>query len=383
VKVPIGASESARLEFKAADAMKHPESVIRAVVAMLNSDGGEIWVGLGEENGKAVSVQPLSDAERARVVLRDKMVELIEPTPVGLVDPVVVGGIIAIKVRRGSDRPFALKSGNSRDYLGRFGDRTRALSYEELREAFSANRNESSEALSEARKQVGKLRARSDRGLVLIAVPLPEARVSTNDSATGRTVEKLMRDHLVTGSRRMGWTFHYENAKVDFLRHELVARVGLDDQVIMTPRGEVVFMTSPNRLIWSGSRGPSPERDVHPIVLCELVTSAIRILKELSGPSLFERQPKQWLLHLALLGMHGWTLVGGSPLLWSVTARAGVLEEDEYAGPDVLFERAELEKEPDRIALTLLKQLYADFGLTSDQIPPEFDQEAGVLRLSD
>jgi hypothetical protein len=311
------------------------------------------------------------------------MVELIEPTPVGLVDPIVVGGIIAIKVRRGNDRPFAMKSGNSRDYLGRFGDRTRALSYEELREAFGANRSESSEAVTEARKQVGKLRARIDRGLVLIAVPIPEARVSTNDSSTGRTLEKLLRDHVVTGSRRMGWTFHYEGATVAFRRHELVASVGLADQVIITPRGEMIFTTSPNRLIWSGSRGPVPEKDVHPIVLCELVTSAIRILRELSGRSLFERQPKNWLLHLALLGMGGWTLFGGSPLRWSVTARAGVLEEDEYTGPEVLFESAELEKGPDRIALTLLKQLYADFGLTSDQIPPEFDQETGVLRLGD
>lgn len=383
MKPPIGEPETERLEFKAAEAMKHPDSIVRAVVAMLNSAGGAVWVGVGEQGGKAVSVQQLTDPERARVVLRDKMVELIEPTPVGLVDPMVTGGVVAVRVKRGSDRPYALKSGNSREYLGRFGDRTRLLSYEELREAFSGNGKKSHQEVRTARKQIAKLRKECGPGLALIAVQLPETQISTGDALIKQSLQRLLQDHSTTGSRRMGWTFHSERAEVAFRRHALVATVGLGDEVRVTPRGEVVFTAVPNRLTWPGSKGPVAERDVHPIVLVELVTSAVRILKQLSAGPLSERQPKQWLMHLALLGMQGWTLVGGSPLRWSVGAQVGKLEEGEYSGPDVLFDRVELENEPDRIALTLLKQLYADFGLSTDQIPPEFDQELGVLRLND
>lgn len=380
----MGELESVRLEFKAADAMGHPEAIVRAVVALLNTQGGEVWVGLGEQEGKAVSIQPLADPQRARIILRDKMVELIEPTPVDLVQPRVVGAVVVVRVEQGSERPYALKSGTKREYLGRFLDRTRMLSYEELRHFFSTGRGERQKALIDARRRVGALRSRVGRGLIFIAVPLPECQVATNQPAVPLAIQRVLGDHTSTGSRRMGWTFHHEQAQAKLQKgREVVVDAGLGDEIRLTARGEVVFSTRPGRLLWQGSRGPNPERDVHPIVLAELVTSAVRILKQLTLLRIHERTPDKWVLHLSLLGMAGWTLSGGSPLRWSVGSQIGTFEEDELSGSDVVIESAELDANPDRVALTLLKQLYADFQLTTDQLPPEFDQEQGVLRLND
>jgi hypothetical protein len=59
-RIPLGETESQKLEFKGKDALKHLPNVSRAVVAMLNTAGGDIWIGLGEEQGRAVRVDAIS-----------------------------------------------------------------------------------------------------------------------------------------------------------------------------------------------------------------------------------------------------------------------------------------------------------------------------------
>ena len=57
-----------------AEALKTPEIVARGVVAMLNADGGEVWVGLREENERAVVVESIQDREREARRLLDYLV---------------------------------------------------------------------------------------------------------------------------------------------------------------------------------------------------------------------------------------------------------------------------------------------------------------------
>src|SRR6185295_20094854 len=67
------------LEFKGIDALKDPEKIAREVVAMLNAQGGKVWVGLREEDGRAVAVEPIADPEREKGRLLNYLVDTIEP----------------------------------------------------------------------------------------------------------------------------------------------------------------------------------------------------------------------------------------------------------------------------------------------------------------
>jgi len=55
-KIPIGQRENQQREFKSKDALRHLATVGRAVVAMLNSEGGDVWIGLREADGVAVTL---------------------------------------------------------------------------------------------------------------------------------------------------------------------------------------------------------------------------------------------------------------------------------------------------------------------------------------
>jgi predicted HTH transcriptional regulator len=78
---PVGQRESQHLEFKSKDALKHLASVGREVVAMLNSEGGDVWVGLREADGVAVTLEPIKNLDREIGRLRDHFSDSIEPAP--------------------------------------------------------------------------------------------------------------------------------------------------------------------------------------------------------------------------------------------------------------------------------------------------------------
>jgi schlafen family protein len=80
-KIPIGQRENQRLEFKSKDALRHLASVGRAVVAMLNSEGGDVWIGLKEVDGVAVTLEPIHNPDQEIKRLRDHFSDSIEPSP--------------------------------------------------------------------------------------------------------------------------------------------------------------------------------------------------------------------------------------------------------------------------------------------------------------
>ena len=79
-RVPLGRKEDFHLELKGRDALDDPEKIAREVVAFLNAEGGDVWVGLGEEAGRAVKVEPIPDPEREQRRLVDYLIETIEPS---------------------------------------------------------------------------------------------------------------------------------------------------------------------------------------------------------------------------------------------------------------------------------------------------------------
>ena len=108
-KIPLGKKENLHQEFKGREALKRPDVIAREVVAMLNAQGGVVWVGLRAECDRAVQVEPVLRAERERRRLRDYLVDTIEPSPAGdevAVDVVAAdrGEILHIEARPKPDR---------------------------------------------------------------------------------------------------------------------------------------------------------------------------------------------------------------------------------------------------------------------------------------
>ena len=79
--IPLGQPEGERLEFKGRDVLRHLSNVSREVVAMLNASGGDIWIGLVEEQGRAVRVEAIENPAREINRLRDHFSDAIEPSP--------------------------------------------------------------------------------------------------------------------------------------------------------------------------------------------------------------------------------------------------------------------------------------------------------------
>lgn len=78
--IPLGQKEGPRLELKGADVLKDPEKIAREIVAMLNAEGGEVWVGLREEGNRAVAVEEIADPEGEQRRLLDFLGDVVEPS---------------------------------------------------------------------------------------------------------------------------------------------------------------------------------------------------------------------------------------------------------------------------------------------------------------
>lgn len=83
-----------------------PDSVIKEVVAFLNTDGGEIYVGIRDDG----SVEGVSDPDDTTNRLTAMIVSSVKPDPVSFVriDPVRMDGAVVVKciVSPGTERPY-------------------------------------------------------------------------------------------------------------------------------------------------------------------------------------------------------------------------------------------------------------------------------------
>ena len=74
-RIPLGRHETSTLEFTQKDSLSHPESIGREIVGMLNSGGGEVWIGIKEQDGTAVSIEyPVARFRLASWIYRNQRV---------------------------------------------------------------------------------------------------------------------------------------------------------------------------------------------------------------------------------------------------------------------------------------------------------------------
>ncbi len=415
--IPLGQEESVGLEFKAPEALKRPGIIARSVVAMLNAEGGEIWIGLGESGGRAVEVQPIANADSERERLWNHLVDTIEPSPLGEEVALEVvsaesGHILQIQIHPdGERRPYAQLKEGGRHFVVRTGARIRPMTRDEVLGSTSG-RGERIVSLSDPFKILQHEREE----LLGSKNPMFWIRLQPNRELgidiQSPKLERYLGDPTLSGSRASGWTF--ANPYVG-LRLEQNRRILGDEQwgrTIVERSGAIDHRIQLGRMAHSpGEQGP---QEVHPYALLEKTVSLFRLAKavyldqELNSDATpvpastkmkvhvikhrLSRLVKvnfQLVVGVALISTRGWKLRAYSPRSYSFLFEhhkvkgfehlQGKLEGDFLLERPLAFESNELISAPDRCAFRVLSRIYEGFGLAEDKIPSEFDRKRGLL----
>jgi hypothetical protein len=382
--VPLGEAEGQRLEFKGKDALKHLPNVSREVVAMLNSGGGEIWVGLTEDRGHAVQVEPIEHPEREINRLRDHLSDAIEPSPISReieVEQIPCNGdgtVLKLSVRPSKTRtPYALREGTARHFLKRVSDRMRTMTREEI-----IPRQSGTDSVRDL--AVAKLKSARERRRVQEIFWLRIQPVNANGLKFEKSFQEYFRDHQRTGNRYAGWNFIDPYRKFHPPTADgIVFGQGNGICVRILHDGAIEFSMPLVNLYWKsadGSRG-ADANEIWPYCLLEYPTSVFR----LAGTIYKEHglNADIFLGDIALFGIRGWTLRPHSPKSFGYRfAKPKAAEFDEIVLDEPAnFTREQIIDQPDRCAFRLVTQIYWKFGLWEEDMPVEFDQDTGKLVL--
>jgi hypothetical protein len=388
-EIPLGKREGPRLEFKGAAALKTPEVIARGIVAMLNAEGGEVWVGLREENERAVAVEPIPDPDQERRRLEDHLIDAIEPAPSSKEVEIETqaseeGFVLRVIARPQPGRaPYALLKGAGRQFTIRVGPRSRPMTREELKERFAqvAAISPASEelALLEAKRRLAREKEQAQRSRVRQFWLGLESTVDLDLDLQNPRYEELLREPLLTENRRNGATFVIQYAPGPRLKQD---RLILEDErvgnraVAFHRRGALTFRASLDAL------RASTEREIEPWVLWEYPISALRIASKVYQEGGLPPNARVF-ADLSFFGLRGWKLRPGSFFsTWLPSPQPSAFEDsDDLLWEPLDFSAEEIASEPDRCGYRLVERVYEAFGFRREQIPQEFDQKTGHLIL--
>jgi hypothetical protein len=378
--IPLGKRESEKLEFKGRDS--RPSDIAREVVAFLNTEGGELWWGVKEVDGRGAVTEPFQDGEARKRDLQNHLIDTLEPSPTipGEADIELVpegdGLVIRIPVKPAPPgrSPVAQLKDQGRRYWLRVGDRVRMMSREEIAAKFAQGSQANQEIENQLRADREDVRSKKKPCFWLKIVPDTELNLDTPEfRAEGST---LLTDPLATGNRRSGWNFIRELSYPRPFAKGLRLKDEFDEVEIHTT-GAIVFTAILAQLHWKGG-----EHEIWPYALLEYPVSVMRL-----AAKLFEKWGSgisEILVDFAFVGLRGWTLWKGSPRDPSGRFRPPhPFEEDDDLIPTkpFRFKREDIVKEPDRCGLRLITYIYRAFGYEDRDVPPEFDQKTGILAI--
>lgn len=394
-RIPYGQIEGPRLEFKGADALKDPRIIARNVVAMLNAEGGAIWIGVREEAERAVAIESVPDPEVQKRRLQDFLVDTIEPSLSSRevqVEVVREGevGILRVYVAREADRrPYAFLKEGGRHFLTRVGGRVRPMTREEIFERAGSpgptdGLKEAEGALAEELKAL--FRQRSPEGLFWLRIfPVPELGLDLSTLIES----DLLIDPTLSGNSRTGQNFSLAlRGRMPVLRAGHVFLGEVDDFSLVIDRHQGFKFRAPLRIFHAGKRGEE-RKPLWFRALLEIPISIFRLLSVmLRQDELWERRPNDntvFLSTLGMLGLDGWSLRPYSPAIgWLSYLRnpARFTEAPDLVLPKPLqFKLGEIRDYPDRCGFRLARRIYEAFGYSVKEMPPEYDQERDRLAL--
>lgn len=410
VPIPMGERENERREFKSVRALAQPETIARAVVALLNAEGGEVWVGLRDEGGVAVELEGVEEAEEAARRLLDSLVDTIEPSPrTGEVEVQAAG--TTVKALRVAIRPVAQRKpygvvlpGGARRYVVRVGDRVRPLSREELRELFIGQSGEGSETTGDGAEAVLQhdleQALKAEQPILWLAiepcgsgVSLDLDELESRDYLTEpRSMETLglaVTFFLIRRRAELEGMPYLQRRTTPDGRSWLVASGGAYELAI-SDRGALRARAPLEGFRFSGEE-PNPRlamlrghEVLNPQRLVEYPTSILRLLGALlrDGELWPASRPEGYRATLALVGVEGWFLRPDpdhdyltypiDPRKWLVPPeamwRAQACTSDPLIAGPLAFERDEAENEPDSCGYRLLRILFDAFSDTEAKI---------------
>lgn len=380
--IPLGRREDLHLEFKSADALAKPETIGREVVAMLNADGGEIWIGIRDDQGNAVEVQSVPDPERARDSLLDSLVDRLDPSPSSQevsIDLVPQGdaSVLRIRVAQGKRKPYALIKSGGRHFPIRVGSRVRPMSREEIfNQEPDADLDVAIQRIREEREKYQP--QRGTMWLRLEPVSDVEIDVQTLDA---KLRNELLVDPTKTGNRDVGWHFAM-SSEAPRLRNGRVEWRYFDHyQVEVRSGGGMIFSSALEALYWKGD-----DHEIWPLCLLEYPISAFRLARVIYHGKVTDES--QIIADMAFFGIRGWKLRRGSILEGSLYLMHQAVEypeadEDLTWAQPLVFQYREIRKTPDRCGFRLVRRVYEAFGLPEKAIPREYDRDTGRLILPD
>jgi hypothetical protein len=377
----MGLREDETLEFKLADAIASPERILATIVAFLNTRGGDIYIGVGEQNGVAMALPGVADVEKSRGRLIDLMADRIEPRP-GVEAPRVVanpGGapVLVVHVEPSTKGPHVVRIRDGHTAYERIADRNRPLSFEELRRRLRPRGLEN---------ESGRMKTLQTerRALVADSSPTTLRLVVAPDDGAGSfdlngEVEAAMADVTRAGNRRSGWTYEADG---QIRRGQGRREGGISDppfrHLLVERSGKLEFRTvRGDEWTWSigAGRYPCPpalvDAYIDPRVIIEYPLSVLRLASFLHR----RRMPEaDFLIDFTLRGIRGGFLPPGRPdqRTWMPPPDPPRFGEDHLfvgATAPLRVEAQRLIEAPDAIAYLIVAEAYEAFGLGPDAIP--------------
>lgn len=382
-EIPLGQLEDQRLEFKSAAVLDNPDKIAREVVAMLNAEGGEVWIGLREEDRRAVEIEPIPEAETRKERLLDYLIDTLEPAPRGdevVIETVELPGdhnparVLRITVKHPADRgPYAWLRKGGRHFETRVDARLCPMSREEIREAISPgsfastdknNARAAERALREAREEFIQDRVRL-RGLWLSVRAIPDLALDVHSNQ----IERIATEPELTGNRRTGATFLAPDQPEVKLEGIAWKNGGLSVEILET--GHAEFFAHLDTLL-------THDRYIDRHALAEYPTSALRILGQVYAQTDIDFV---LLADLALVGVEPYGFRPQTSFARNLRLPEPVQPLD---GPDLFldkplrFPRRKIIEQPDLCAARLLRPIFKGFA---EDLPQEFDFRSGRLIL--
>lgn len=370
--VPLGEREGQTLEFKGRDALKDLTKIAEGVAAFLNSDGGDLFIGVREEKEHGVAIEGVGDAEVEARRLHNALLDRIDPRPGPeelrievVLDP--QGAVIRAKVRAGPHAPYSA----SGKFFTRVGASRRLMTREELAAAFSGVAD-SARPAARARQLLMDDRTEIQAGgKDWFWVGIQPAREIVLDVQRPDLTE-LLTDREAIGLPPGTPSFHVSfEPELEQGRLVTLAIPGqsLIKETVIRRDGGIRFRTT-IRHLYRHATGSSPPW-MNPEVLIGIPQSLLALVKPVLGELL--SNDDLVLVDMALFGL-GNDEARLLPGRWR-RPRPGQDARSLEPGEDFLLSKPleltlrEIDEEPERSVVRLLRELYETFGLREEAIP--------------
>ena len=361
----LGAPESAVLEYKSVAALEHPQTVIKAVVALLNHRGGQVIVGV-DDDGRPKGLTT-SDVQRERDRLQTVLIDHVVPRPLTQVEVRAAEAlgenvlVVDVATSRGKHILYAERRHGLYGFWVRSGPTTRAYRLDELHSRMAA----SPAAPAERARWDASLSKRGDPEIVLVL----QAQTTEIDMPALQRV--LAPEHRRALARReLGWTVldEYDSVETKPGKKLEAGTSGARKWfVVDRKRTTIRFEGRAEFLRWK----PHAEfgaQVIYPFPLIEGTASFFWLLARYGQEASLAGEVH---IELGLWRPGGYRLGPHRPgtIGWEMPIRWQPPHDNSSIEHVADLQWADLCDNPDASALPFVTEVYEDFGYTKDAIP--------------